>query len=104
VRLAADSVASQPAFIVRPAPGEKASSVAAVYWTPTYGGEGLMIVWTGGLDGVSMRLVPDSGEGHFKDTARTFTDVSGAERTSADVTARHIVFGLSEVSYGSDIK
>jgi|SRR6185437_2909243 hypothetical protein len=86
----ADSANSRIVFVVRPAPGEKASRYTAVYWSPTDGDKGLMIVWTSGLDGVSMHLVLDRRLQRWKGTAQTFSDAIGATSEIGDVVGRAI--------------
>ena len=74
------------AYVVRPAPGERASNFDAVYWSPR-DSAGVTVVWTTGFNGVSLTLQISSVETQMTGEAKTFTDILGAEPSIADAIA-----------------
>jgi hypothetical protein len=77
-----------PRFVLRPAPGERASTFEVSYWTARLDGRSAVLAWTEGLYGVTMALAVDSAKPQvLKGEARTYTDVLGVPAQTARVTA-----------------
>ena len=83
----ADGVASRQVFAVRPAPREPASGFAASYWAPINDST-LMVVWSSGFNGVSVRVTRDPSGATWKGLAQTFSDVLGSPQKTGDVIIR----------------
>lgn len=77
-------------YIVRPAPGTKASIHRGAYWLPR-GPKTLEIVWTTGFSGLTMQLKTSDAE-VLRGKAATFWDFSRKKQT-ADVVAQRVDCG-----------
>ena len=73
-------------YIVKPAPGERASVHRVSYWLPK-GPQSIEIVWTTGFSGLGMGLTLEGGE--LRGKAKTFWDFERKEQI-ADVVARKV--------------
>ena len=73
-------------YIVKPAPGVKASIHRGSYWVPK-GPQSIEIVWTTGFSGLGMGLKLEGDD--LRGKAKTFWDFDRKEQT-ADVVARKV--------------
>jgi len=79
-----------PYFVVRPAPGTRASIFEQVNWRVTTDGTELWITWSSGFHGVHVhfKLQPEKEPSSLEGVADTFSDALGAKPQSTPVVAR----------------